>query len=180
MRRLTLLRHAKSSWNDPVARDFDRPLNSRGKKAAHRIGHWMREKGLVFDVVLASPAVRVFETLDHLGHGLGLALEPTFNERIYLGSAATLIELIQESETAGAHILLVGHNPGLEDMVLELAGDDMSGPMLASVAEKLPTGAVVELEFDCDDWRDIGPGSGIIVRFTRPRDLDPELGPDGS
>lgn len=180
MKKLTLLRHAKSSWNDPVARDFDRPLNGRGKKAARTVGEWMRAQKLDFDAVLASPAVRVTETLDHLYLGLGRALNPEFDERIYLASAGTLIDLIRDSELPAGHILLVGHNPGLEDMVLELVRENGDSPLLQDVAEKFPTGAVVELEFDCDSWSDFDSHPARLVRFTRPRDLDPALGPDGS
>ena len=180
MKKLTLLRHAKSDWNDPVSRDFDRPLNRRGMKAARRMGEWMRSQRLDFDTVLASPALRVVETLDHLAAGLGRPMAPIFNERIYLASAVTLIDVLRESDGLGDHVLLVGHNPGLEDLVFELAGDTVDSPIADDVATKFPTGAVVEMEFPCESWSDLDGSKGHLIRFTRPRDLDPALGPDGT
>lgn len=177
MKRLTLLRHAKSSWDEPVSRDFDRPLNGKGKRAAERIGKWMADEEFEFSAVVASPATRVIETLEHLEKGIGRKLDPSFNEKIYLASAATLLDIVQQLGDRGDHVLMAGHNPGFEDLVLELIRDDECH-ILDSVAEKFPTGAVVELEFDCNEWAEAGPDNARLIRFTRPRDLDADLGPD--
>ena len=91
MKVLTLLRHAKSSWDHPAVRDFDRPLNKRGRKAARTIGHELQAQGLAFDAVLASPAKRVVETVAELAGGYGQALNPEFDDRIYMASAASLL-----------------------------------------------------------------------------------------
>jgi hypothetical protein len=104
---LTLLRHAKSSWDDPVTRDFDRPLNARGHRAAATMGRHLKAQGLQFDHVVASPAVRVTETLDQFHAGYGERLAPAWDRRIYLASAATLIDLVRELPASSASALMV-------------------------------------------------------------------------
>lgn len=175
MKTLTLLRHAKSGWDNPGARDFDRALNPRGQLAAKRIGRYIRDEGLEFDLVLASPAVRVVETLDHLAIGLGAALSPVWERRIYLASAATLLDLINALPTDVGRVMMIGHNPGLEDLVLLLAA---AGKMRSVAEEKFPTAALAELHLDAADWADVSMPGGTLTRFIRPRDLDPALGPD--
>jgi len=176
MKTLTLLRHAKSDWSDAVQRDFDRPLNERGRRAARTIGTYMATETLVFDRVVASPAARVVDTLDGVAEGYGKALEPQYDQRIYLASAATLLDLVRETPPGLERLLLVGHNPGLEQLALELAANDLENPMRLQVEVKYPTATLAEIALDADRWNDAA--SGRILRFIRPRDLDPGLGPD--
>src|SRR3954463_1967371 len=96
MKILTLLRHAKSGWDDPVKPDFDRPLNPRGRRAARTVGREMRTLGLAFDRVLASPARRVVETIEEVAHSFG-PIEAEYDERIYLAPVAVLVELVRET-----------------------------------------------------------------------------------
>lgn len=175
MKILTLLRHAKSTWDDPVARDFDRPLNRRGRKAARRVGEEMRALGLEFDLVLASPAMRVRETLEEIEEGYGRTLGARFDDRIYLAEPGTLLEIVRATDDAAERLLLVGHNPGLEMLAIQLDGGT---GLRDEVAIKYPTGTLAEIELPIERWTDIAPGTGRIARFVRPRDLDPELGPD--
>lgn len=175
MKRLTLLRHAKSTWDDPVARDFDRPLNRRGRKAARRIGQEMQALGLRFDAVIASPAVRVKETLADVEQGYGRDLPVTFEQAVYLASPETLLDLVRAADDGAASLLLVGHNPGLESLAIDLT---QGGPLRAQVAQKYPTATLAEISLECASWRDIASGTGSLDRFIRPRDLDAELGPD--
>lgn len=176
MKTLTLLRHAKSGWDDPVARDFDRPLNPKGQRAAAMVGRHMKSLGLAFDRVVASPAVRVVETLDHVGRGYASDLAPAWDQRIYLASTATLLDVIHGLPDDVDHVLLVGHNPGLEELVLLLVPD---GGALRDRAEiKFPTATLAEMRFDTADWGDVKAGSATLTRFVRPRDLDASLGPD--
>ncbi len=177
MKTLTLLRHAKSTWHDPVTRDFDRPLNKRGRKAAHAVGRAMRSGGLRFDRVIASPALRVTETLDGLAEGYGGALDPVYDPRVYLASPATLLDLIHEVPDAAEALLIVGHNPGLEALTLLLTTDDGDG-LRSQVAVKYPTATLAEISLPVERWRDVARGVGRVTRFVRPRDLDPALGPD--
>ena len=177
MKRLTLLRHAKSGWDVQVSRDFDRPLNERGRRGARRMGEYMKDEGLSYDHVVASPAVRVVDTLDELWDGYGRSLSAVLDKRIYLASCVTLLDVVQEAPDSATHILLSGHNPGMEDMILMLVPDDDS-ELRDLVEEKYPTSALAEMEFDIDRWEDMKPRSGRLVRFVRPRDLDPTLGPE--
>ena len=175
MKILTLLRHAKSTWHDPVARDFDRPLNTRGRKAAKTVGREMRAQGLRFDRVLASPAMRVRETLDEVADGYGRSFDPEYDARLYLASPALLLDIIHEVGDPVERLLLVGHNPGLEQLALLLT--DGEG-LRREVAVKYPTATVAEIALPIDHWRDAAEGMGFLARFIRPRDLDPSLGPD--
>ena len=175
MKSLILLRHAKSSWNDAVARDFDRPLNRRGRRAAALMGREMERLDLRFDLVLASPAARVVETLDDVGSGYGAHLPVEYDERVYLADPETLLELVRSAAPEIDRLLLVGHNPGLERLALLLAGQ---GDYRAELAAKFPTATLAQIDFDVATWSGLEPGSGRLVRFVRPRDLDPELGPE--
>jgi phosphohistidine phosphatase len=175
MKKLTLLRHAKSAWDDPVQRDFDRPLNKRGRRAAQTIGREMRSLGLEFDQVIASPAVRVIETLDDVALGYGRSFKPSFDKRIYLASPDLLLDVIRAADEGAERLLIVGHNPGLEKLALLLTKCE---GLRAEIAIKYPTATLAEIELPVENWSDVGEGSGRISRFIRPRDLDPELGPD--
>lgn len=175
MKTLTLLRHAKSGWDAPAARDFDRPLNARGRKAARAMGREMRRLGLGFDLVLASPAARVTETLTELAQGYGAAVDTRFDETIYLAPVDTLLTLVRAVDDGEARLLLVGHNPGMEQLALSLSG---AGPLRGEIAAKYPTGALAEIGFDVPHWRDVAPGEGRLARFVRPRELGEGLGPD--
>ncbi|KQT34841.1 phosphohistidine phosphatase [Sphingomonas sp. Leaf412] len=177
MKTLTLLRHAKSGWDDPVARDFDRPLNAKGRRAAAAMGRQMRVLGLSFDHVVASPAVRVTETIGEIESGYGRTLAPAWDKRAYLASSAMLLDMVRETDDAHGVLLLVGHNPGLEELVLDLV-PDAGGDLRDSVEEKYPTATLAELTFAVTRWADVRAGQAALTRFVRPRDLDPTLGPD--
>jgi phosphohistidine phosphatase len=178
MKRLILLRHAKSSWDDPVERDFDRPLNAKGKRAAETMGRHMREEGVEFDAAIASPAIRVVETLQCVGRGYGRPIDPEWDRRAYLASNMTLLDIVHEAPDSIGSLLLSGHNSGLEDLVLLLVPDSRGDRLREAVEEKFPTCSLAEMEFDVDSWADIRPDTARLVRFVRPRDLDAELGPD--
>ena len=177
MKTLTLLRHAKSGWDDPVTRDFDRPLNGKGKRAAQTVGRHLRDLDLEFDHIVASPAIRVGETMDAVSAGYGRRLAPVWERRIYLASAATLLDVVHELPGDATRVLLVGHNPGLEDLVLMLvpaAADGLRG----LVEQKYPTATLAELTLDIGGWDEAGAGTAALTRYIRPRDLDASLGPD--
>lgn len=176
MKILTLLRHAKSGWDDPASRDFDRALNPRGQRAARAVGAAMKAEGLAFDLVLASPARRVVETLEEVAAAYG-AIEPVYDERLYLASAETLLDIVRKAPAPVERLLLVGHNPGLEELALRLARRD-GGALRGEVEAKYPTGTLAEIALSAGDWAEVAEGAGSLVRFIRPRDLDPELGPD--
>ena len=175
---LTLFRHAKSSWDDAVPRDFDRPLNKRGEKAALIMGFWVNRNGFTFDHVVASPAVRVIETIDHFVKGTGGRIEPNWDRRIYLASSATLMDVLRDQADAHKNLLMVGHNPGLEDLVFDICPDNGTSPLSNLVWEKYPTAAIARMELNVARWADVDRKCGKLTHFIRPRDLDPELGPE--
>lgn len=178
MKTLTLLRHAKSGPGEQGLRDYDRPLNAKGRRAGQAVGQRMRGLGLEFDRVVASPAIRVVETLEEVAAGYGRTLAPDWDRRIYLASAATLLDLIGDLPDNASSVLLAGHNPGLEDLVLHLVPDRSDDRLREDVEEKFPTASVAELVFDLDRWGQVTRGTARLARFIRPRDLDPSLGPD--
>ena len=171
---LTLLRHAKSSWDDSVRRDFDRPLNAKGRRAAAAMGAFMAREGLAFDLVIASPAERVRQTITGVEDGLGRSLSPLFDSRVYMASATILTEILSALPATAARVLLVGHNPGLEELLFYLVPEGGRG----EAETKYPTAACAQIDLAIGDWIAPGQNCGRLVRFTRPRDLDPALGPD--
>ena len=178
MKTLTLLRHAKSGWDDPVARDFDRALNPRGMRAAQTVGQHMRNLGLVFDHVVSSPAVRCVDTLDGVWDGYGRTMHPNWDRRIYLASCVTLLDVVHDQPDSADRVLMCGHNPGLEDLILMLVPDNLDEAQRDDVEEKFPTASLAELQFDVAHWAEIKSSTAHLSRFIRPRDLDPALGPD--
>ena len=169
MKTLYLLRHAKSDWGDASLRDFDRPLNKRGWEAAKAIGREMRERDLVPDLVLVSPAVRTRETLGRMQEGFGASFDTVEDRAIYLADTTTLVDLLRGAPGHADRLMIVGHNPGMHELVLVLA----NGPhdLRNEVAHKYPTAALAEISFDVDEWPDVAPGTGHIRSFVKPRDL---------
>jgi len=171
---LGLLRHAKSDWNDMSLRDFDRGLNNRGKRGAAVMGGHIREHGVAWDLLLASPAERVKRTLD----ATRLRAPVAYDEHIYLADSDALLEVLRGVEGDPAAVMLVGHNPGLQELIFDLVAPEHENELFAAVSEKFPTAAFAELELAIDRWADCAPGCGQLVHLARPRDLDPELGPE--
>ena len=178
MKTLGLFRHAKSGWADPRARDFDRPLSERGTRGATLMGQHIRDFGVRFDRVLASPAVRVAETIELASKAFGRSFPVEWDRRIYLASSATLIDLLRGVEGDPAAVLMVGHNPGLEDVIFDLVPDDGTSPLRDEVEIKFPTATFTILELDIGSWGDLAERGARLTHMTRPRDLDPELGPE--
>jgi phosphohistidine phosphatase len=171
MIRLGVLRHAKSSWDDPAARDFDRPLNPRGRAAAGRMGRLFSDRGFAFDHVLASPAARVRETLERLGTEYRALPAIAFNETLYAASTRSLLDAIRSTGPQFQSLLIVGHNPGLHGLVLALAEED--GSNLRQRAEgHFPTAAFASIDLDVSDWNAISPGVGRLAELIFPRELD--------
>lgn len=172
MKRLTVLRHAKSSWDDHSLDDFNRPLNDRGWKAACRIGKEMKHRKMCFDFAVASTAARVRETIDGLIETYGQPDFPIhFDARIYMATTATLMEVVRDIPDEAERALLVGHNPGLEQLIVALTKDDDQG-LRARVEGRYPTGALAVMKLDIGTWNDLRAESGKLVELIFPRDLD--------
>ncbi|RPF72409.1 SixA phosphatase family protein [Aurantiacibacter spongiae] len=174
MKRLGLLRHAKSDWDDMSLRDFDRGLNERGRKGAALMGRHIRAHGGEWDMILASPAERVKRTLA----ASGMTVPVHYDEAAYMADVDTLATLLSEIADDPASVLLAAHNPGIQDLALRLVRPEDEGALYDELAQKYPTAAFAVLELDIDSWRDITLPCGRLVHFARPRDLDPDLGPE--
>lgn len=173
MRQLLLLRHAKSSWNDASIPDRDRPLNPRGRRSAEVIRHAMRDLGLAPDVVLVSTARRTMETLEALEPWDDTPLvEPM--DSLYLADPMQLIAALHTVAETVRSVLVIGHNPGLHDLALTLAGPRAiagSGLNERALAAGFPTGALAEFVV-AGSWWELREGGGKLVRFLTPRMLE--------
>ena len=168
---LYLLRHAKSSWDQPTISDIDRPLSARGREAAPRMGRFMRTENYVPDLVLCSPATRARHTLELTLAQLGGEPEVRVIDGLYnFGDGSGLLQIIQEEGGSHAGLMLVGHNPSMEYLAVSLAGQGSSED-LTSMAKKYPTAALAVITFTAKRWADIRPGTGSLVSFTKPKAL---------
>ncbi len=174
MKTLGLLRHAKSDSDDLSLRDFDRGLNDRGRRGAAVMGGHIREHGVAWDLLLASPAERVKRTID----ATRLQGPVVWDEHIYLADSDALVEALRGVAGDPAAVMLVGHNPGLQELIFDLVAPENENGLFAAAAEKYPTAAFAVLELAIERWADCAPGCGQLVHLARPRDLDPELGPE--
>jgi phosphohistidine phosphatase len=168
MTRIQLLRHAKSSWEEPALDDRERPLAPRGRRATRRLAGWLAASGVRPQLVLCSPAVRARETLDGVLDALG-SPELVVDETLYHASSSALLARIRALPDAIGDVVLVGHNPGLAEFCLDLA---RPGPLRRRVALKLPTGALAVLEAEVDGWAAVEPGGATLVELVLPRGLD--------
>ncbi|HEX8249475.1 MAG TPA: histidine phosphatase family protein [Pyrinomonadaceae bacterium] len=160
MKTLFILRHAKSSWDNPDLADFERPLNERGLKTAPFVGNLMRERRLRVDLILSSPARRARETATLVTEAAEFAAEIRYDERIYEASPLSLLYLLSETEDEFESVLLVGHNPGLEGLIKILSGGIQS----------MPTAALAKIELNIDFWSKIAAESGKLNFVVRPKD----------
>lgn len=170
MKKVILLRHAKSSWDDPAVDDHDRPLNRRGKAAAPLIGHWLSERRHLPDTVLCSSAARTTETVRRLRKTLPKLPAPAVERELYHASPSAMRDrlamLPQDCET----VMLVGHNPGLGSLVRKLS-DGRENRRCRRAYEHFPTGAAAVLELDVESWSQIDFASARFVDFAVPREL---------
>lgn len=173
---LGLLRHAKSDLDDLSRRDFERGLNAQGQRGAALMGRHIREHGIKWDRLMASPAERVRLTLD----AASLRVAPRWDERLYLADREALLEVVRGVQGDPAAILIAGHNPGLQELIFELVAPERENELFAAATEKYPTAAFAVLELEIERWADCTPGCGTLVHLARPRDLDPALGPAAS
>ena len=176
---LGIFRHAKSEWEAGVTRDFDRGLNARGRNGAGLMGDHIRSHGVDWDKVIASPAIRVKDTID-----LAIPeMNTVYDQKLYLASPDTIMEVLAAHGTSNdgeeAEAMMVsGHNPGLQELILELVSPAQENELFKEAVVKFPTSAFAVLECKIDSWADLKKFTGKLVHFARPRDLDPELGPE--
>jgi phosphohistidine phosphatase len=169
MKTLWLLRHAKASPGADGQADRDRPLNARGREAAGRIGRYLAARGVRPDLVLCSPSLRTRETIELVAGQLGSVPAIEFEEQLYLASERTLLEQIGRASDDLASLLLVGHNPGLEQLALELAARGNAGA-LDRMREKFPTGALAGFSAPAPRWRQFARGCELVT-FVTPKSI---------
>jgi phosphohistidine phosphatase len=165
-RRLLLIRHAKSSWGDASLADRERPLAGRGRKAAERMGAHLQNEGLRPDVVLCSPSRRTRETLELLEFS---GAEVTYLDELYGADAHDLLANAREVRDDAEVVAVVGHNPGVQDLSIELARDDAAEEAVR-LRQKFPTCAVAMFDVD-GAWRDVATGRVRLASFVVPKDL---------
>ncbi|WP_428247497.1 SixA phosphatase family protein [Ferrovibrio sp.] len=173
MLRLWLLRHAKSAWEDPGLDDFARPLAPRGKRACRRLARHLAERAVQPDLVLCSPAQRTRQTWERLTKRLGPEIETRFDHSLYLAEAANLLATLRAAPTNCRELMLIGHNPGLEDLAVRLCASG-AGDALERLKTKYPTGGLAEISFAIKRWADVAPKSGFLASFVVPAMLDEE------
>ena len=167
-RELLILRHAKSDWTSGPASDFDRPLAKRGKKDAPRVGEWLYREGLVPDMVISSSAERARQTAVKVCKSMDFKKKNIqWDDKVYEAGVTDLLNVLARCPPEERAVLLVGHNPGLEDLVCYLAVDEVEEP---SDGKLLPTAALARLEMP-DDWTALEAGCAQLVSVTRPRKL---------
>jgi phosphohistidine phosphatase len=171
MKRLSLLRHAKSDRSDPAAADFDRGLTGRGRQAAPAMGRYLRRQKLVPDIVLCSAARRARETWELAAAALKAEIPIEYSERLYLAGPAQILRLLHELPETAEAALLIGHNPGFHALALQLVGSGEAAAR-AQLQTKFPTAALAVIDFEVKRWSDLAAGEGAIERFVVPRDLD--------
>ena len=168
-RRLILLRHAKSAWPDVA--DHDRPLAPRGRRDAPVAGRWLRAKGLVPDRVLCSTARRARETWQLAEAGLGARPAAMFSGRVYRAATTELLDLARPTPPEVRTLLIVGHDPAIHELTLELAAAQAKDQeVLGRVRAKFPTAAIAVLAF-AGEWASLGPGQARLASFVEPSDL---------
>ena len=174
MKRLILLRHAKSSWDDPTLADHERPLAPRGVRAAPAMARWLHDHDYVPDRILCSDAVRTQQTWALVARVWedrnGSVPEVMVHPNLYLASARGIRTILAEELDSVDSLMVVGHNPGLHHLASTLAIPGGT-PAHDRLARKFPTAAAVVLDFDVPGWGDLSPGEGRLVAFMRPKDL---------
>ncbi len=161
MRKLLIMRHAKSSWDNPDFSDFERPLSTRGLKTAPFMGNVLYKNEIKPDLLISSTAKRAKQTAILVKESAQVEHSIQFEEKIYEASATTLLSLVTEFSDKYDTILLVGHNPGMEEFIRILTGDYCS----------MPTAAIAKVLLNIDSWKEIAANKGFLETVFRPKDV---------
>ena len=162
MKKLYIIRHAKSSRSDETLEDFERPLNKRGKENAPMIGERLKEKGIMPDIIISSPAKRAKSTAEMIAKEIGYEKRVLFDENIYEASVDELRKILTCINDENSAAFLVGHNPSLNDLANYYVHHE----------ENIPTCGIVEVEFECNKWADIEPKNAKLISFEYPKKSD--------
>ncbi len=162
MKLLTLIRHAKSDWDNDLS-DFDRPLSERGEKDAPKMGEYLAANLPKPDLIISSPAVRAYETAEIIAEKVGYPVDKIhYIDELYMCSVSEYIEILIEQNVKIRHIFLISHNPGITGLANLLTGGDI---------ENIPTSGVAHIEFDLYKWDDVEPDTGKLLKFISPKTI---------
>jgi phosphohistidine phosphatase len=170
MKQLLLMRHAKSSWEDPSLSDFERPLAARGREAAPRMGRELARRGWQPELVLVSPAARTRATWELVAAELPGPASADFPDTLYDASTEGILSEARQTPKEVKTLLILGHNPGLENLAGRLAGENSNAKALQRLREKFPTAALARFEFD-GKWAGLAAGGARLTHCLRPKDL---------
>ncbi|MBU0721209.1 histidine phosphatase family protein [bacterium] len=159
MKKLYIIRHAKSSWKDKKLGDFERPLNKRGMLDAPFMGNLLKSRGVIPDIILLSPALRTKTTAEMIANTLKFTKSIVMNKDIYEAGANTLHKIVTKIDDKNETAFLIGHNPGL----------NMLAERYVDMYDNIPTCGIVEIEFDCESWRQISPENAKFISFEYPK-----------
>lgn len=159
MKRLYLIRHAKSDWSNPALDDYDRPLNKRGKKNAPKIGEYFNKKGIYPDLIISSPAYRARCTALKIAKKINYIEAIEFNEHLYEASLRTILEIVNFIKDVNDDVFIIGHNPSLNVLAFYLLGFN----------ENIPTSGILQIKFNCNSWREIKKSNAKLVSFEYPK-----------
>jgi phosphohistidine phosphatase len=162
MKKLYIIRHAKSSRSDETLEDFERPLSKRGKANAPMMGERLKEKGIMPDIIISSPAKRAKSTAEIIAKEIGYEKKVLFDEKIYEASVDELCKILTSINDKNSAVFLVGHNPSLNDLAYYYVDHEAN----------IPTCGIVEIAFECDTWADIEPKNAKLLSFEYPKKSD--------
>lgn len=166
MKRILILRHAKSSWTDPNLSDFERPLNGRGLRTAPSMGKLIVERGLSPAAIVSSPAKRARQTAELVVNEIGVETNLSFDDRIYEASPNALRIVVSETSNDLTSVMIVGHNPGIEGFIRHLTGK----------IESMPTAALAVIDLNIESWKEINHDTGSLITIIRPKEEMPSVG----
>lgn len=161
MKKLYIIRHAKSDWEDLTLKDFDRPLNSRGEDDSPFMGKLLNEKEVLPDAILSSPALRAKKTAQKIAKEINFTKPILYDKKIYEASVQTLESIVKSIDDKYDIVFLLGHNPGLKMLAESIVG----------LEGNIPTSGIVEVEFDCKKWSEISSKNAKLISFDYPKKI---------
>ena len=170
MKTIFLLRHAKSSWDDVSLDDFDRPLSPRGIKSCKKIGKYLKKNRLIPDIVYCSSAMRAKQTWELFNRIVDKKENILYEDSLYMSDFSNFINIIKKTKNNFKNLMFVSHNPGIENLALELS-KDKSNEIYEKINIKFPTGALIIIKFDLNNWSKVDCKKGKLYEFVKPKEL---------
>jgi phosphohistidine phosphatase len=170
MKTIFLLRHAKSSWDDVRLDDFDRPLSSRGIKSCKKMGKYLKKNRLIPDIVYCSSAIRAKQTWELVNRIVEKKENVIYEDSLYMSDFSNFINIIKKTKNNFKNLMIVSHNPGIENLALELS-KDKNNEIYEKINIKFPTGALIIINFNLNNWSKVDCKKGKLYEFVKPKEL---------